>query len=469
MAGYDTGRTPELTAAGESYFPAKPLFDALSETSVDGARRRVVLGDPAEHPLDVTVCRAASGDVTIGLRSSAVDGEPLRQLARRLAEETDTDAMLELLCRVGADECSGSGAGVLKAVGNEGELVTAIGPLNVARGRRFSLPGSLAREVIRKRDVVAVDDYSASSRPLTKVAPELSVGPMLLAPLLTHDVMLGVLVVTRDRGERPFSKRQAYRLRAISDYAAVALWKAELLDQAQAADRAKSRFLATVSHELRTPLTALAGYEELLVDQVIGPLSESQLDVLERMRSVTNHLAFVIEEVLAFSSLDEGRERVRPTDFLAADLMHAVAAVVEPLAQQKHLRFVATTPDAAIRMNSDIDKIRQILVNLAGNAVKFTDAGEVRLELHLRDGDACFSVCDTGIGIATADRERLFKPFAQLDTTLTRRHGGTGLGLYISHALAVLLGGRIDVESEIGKGSTFTLVLPVDDHSALGQ
>ena len=86
MAGYDTGRTPELTAAGESYFPAKPLFDALSETSVDGARRRVVLGDPAEHPLDVTVCRAASGDVTIGLRSSAVDGEPLRQLARRLAE-----------------------------------------------------------------------------------------------------------------------------------------------------------------------------------------------------------------------------------------------------------------------------------------------------------------------------------------------------------------------------------------------
>ena len=120
-------------------------------------------------------------------------------------------------------------------------------------------------------------------------------------------------------------------------------------------------------------------------------------------------------------------------------------------------------------MNSDIDKIRQILVNLAGNAVKFTDAGEVRLELHLRDGDACFSVCDTGIGIATADRERLFKPFAQLDPTLTRRHGGTGLGLYISHALAVLLGGRIDVESEIGKGSTFTLVLPVDDHSALGQ
>jgi signal transduction histidine kinase len=469
MAGYDTGRTPPLASAGETFFPAKPLLDALRETAVDGVCRRVVLGDPADRPIAVTVCGGSDDDLAIGLPSGAVDSEPLRGLARQLAEETDTDTMLEILCRAGAEECSGSGAGVLKAVGNEGELVTAIGPLDIARGRRFSLPGSLAREVIRKRDVVAVDDFGASSRPLTKVAPDLSVGPMLLAPLLAHDVMLGVLVVTRDRGERPFSKQEAYRLRAISDYAALALWKAELLEQAQAADRAKSRFLATVSHELRTPLTALAGYEELLVDQVIGPLSESQLDVLERMRSVTNHLASVIEEVLAFSSLDEGRERVRPTEFLAADLINSVAAVVEPLAQSKRLRFVASTPDAAIRMNSDIDKIRQILVNLASNAVKFTDVGEVRLELHLRDGDACFAVCDTGIGIADGDRDRLFKPFAQLDTGLTRRHGGTGLGLYISRCLAELLGGRIDVDSEVGKGSTFTLVLPVDDRSTLGQ
>jgi signal transduction histidine kinase len=252
----------------------------------------------------------------------------------------------------------------------------------------------------------------------------------------------------------------------ISDYAALALWKAELLDNAQTADRAKSRFLATVSHELRTPLTALAGYGELLADQVIGPMSESQLDVLERMRSVTQHLASVIEEVLAFSSLDEGRERIRPTDFLAADLTHAVAAVVAPLAHQKNLTFATSVPDTPIRMTSDVDKIRQILVNLAGNAVKFTDSGEVRLELRKRNGDVCFSVRDTGIGIAASDRDRLFKPFAQLDTGLTRRHGGTGLGLYISRGLAELLGGKIEVESTIGVGSTFTLVLPMDEQSA---
>jgi signal transduction histidine kinase len=128
----------------------------------------------------------------------------------------------------------------------------------------------------------------------------------------------------------------------------------------------------------------------------------------------------------------------------------------------KRLAFRTIVPDGAIRMTSDVDKIRQILVNLAGNAVKFTDAGEVRLELCRREGHVCFSVCDTGIGIAPADRDRLFKPFAQLDTGLTRRHGGTGLGLYISRALAELLGGTIEVESQHGKGSTFTLVLPTD-------
>jgi signal transduction histidine kinase len=289
---------------------------------------------------------------------------------------------------------------------------------------------------------------------------------MLLAPLMAHEVILGVIAVTRDMGAPVFSKRDAHGLRAIADYAALALWNAELLEQAKVADRAKSRFLATVSHELRTPLTALAGYEELLADQVIGPLSDSQLDVLERMRSVTQHLASVIEELLAFSSLDEGREVVRPTDFLAADLVQSVAAVVEPLAHQKRLTFALTVPDSPIRMTSDVDKIRQILVNLAGNAVKFTDVGGVRLELQRRNDDVCFSVCDTGIGIASDDRGRLFKPFAQLDTGLTRRHGGTGLGLYISHSLAELLGGRIDVESKVGRGSTFTLVLPTDEQAA---
>ena len=412
---------------------------------------------------DDAVRRAARLTPPSEYQAPPEDGDALRVLARQLAAETDTGALLEILCNAGAEQCGANGAAVLKAVeGNEGEVVAAIGPLASARDRRFALPGSLAREVLRTRDIVAVADFTNSSRPLMKVVPEVRVGPMLLAPLIAHDNILGVLAVTRDIGDTPFTEHDVHRLRAIADYAALALWKADLLDRAQAADRAKSRFLATISHELRTPLTALAGYEELLADQVIGPLSDSQLDVLERMRSVTNHLAAVIEEVLAFSSLDEGRETVRPTDFLAADLMRATAALVEPLARQKHLGFTCVVPDAPIRMTSDVDKVRKILVNLAGNAVKFTDFGEIRLELARRDADVRFSVIDTGIGIARRDFDRLFKPFAQLDATLTRRHGGTGIGLYVSQGLASLLGGRVEVESDEGKGSSFTLVLRAD-------
>ncbi len=464
MAGIDVDRTASLASGSNvpgAALPAEPLLDALTATRADGAPRHVVLADAEGRSLEADVQRAPDGRLSVSLEVSAADeSEPLRVLARQMAGVVDTSELLGILCNAAAAQCAAAGAGVLKASANQGELVAATGPLAVAQGRRFALPGSLAREVLRTRDVVAVDDFMAVSRPLLRVAPELQVGPMLLAPLIAHDKMLGVLIVTRNHGAGLFTKREAHRLRAIADHAALALWKAELLEQAQSADRAKSRFLATVSHELRTPLTALAGYEELLADQVIGPLSENQLDVLERMRAVTQHLAVVIEEVLAFSSLEDGRETVRPTEFLAADLLHAAAAVIEPLARQKHLSFTYHVPDEPIRMSSDIDKIRQILVNLAGNSVKFTDRGEVSISLERDGAQVRFIVRDTGIGIAAQDLARLFRPFAQLDTGLTRRHGGTGLGLYISRRLAELLGGRIEVKSEVGKGSEFSLVLP---------
>jgi signal transduction histidine kinase len=455
-----SGATPVDTGndAPASALPADPLLDALNATGRDGIARHVALAADGVT-LEADVFRAADGRLGIALET-ADESEPLRVLARQMAGVVDTPELLGILCKAAAAQCGGNGAAVLKATATEGELVAATGPLSSAQGRRFALPGSLAREVLRTRDVVAVADFSAAARPLTRVVPDLQVGPMLLAPLIAHDTILGVLIVTRDRDGAAFSPRETHRLRVIADHAALALWKAELLEQAQAADRAKSRFLATVSHELRTPLTALAGYEELLADQVIGPLSENQIDVLERMRAVTQHLSVVIEEVLAFSSLEDGREVVRPTEFLAADLMHAAAAVIEPLARQKHLAFSFRVPDEPIRMSSDIDKIRQILVNLAGNAVKFTDQGGVTMDLERGDGIVRFIVRDSGIGIAPHDLARLFRPFAQVDTGLTRRHGGTGLGLYISRRLAELVGGRIDVKSELGKGSEFTLVLP---------
>jgi len=453
-----------------------PAPEMLRATAGDGATRRFDLADESSRVIGVRVTGAGHGQILIELSrphdsALALGGallEPgeegsgsLRTLARHIAGLADSSTLLRTLCEVAEAQCHADGAGVISALGGEAQVVVAVGAFGPATGKRFALAGSLAEEAIRSQGTIALDDFSGSARPLTRAAPLQHIGPVLLAPLIAHENVLGVLTVVRKKEGQRFSDLDTQRLRVLADYTSLALWKSELLEKAQSADHAKSRFLATVSHELRTPLTALTGYEELLADEVLGPLTEAQTDVVERMRSVTHHLTVMIEELLSFSSIETGREKVRSTEFLAADLLRATWAVIEPQARQKRLALICEVPDEPIRMSSDVDKIRQILVNLAGNAVKFTETGEVRLSVDRQGDDVRFSIFDSGIGIAPEDVVQLFKPFQQLDTGLTRRHGGTGLGLYISQRLATLLGGVIDVSSAPGRGSTFTLQLPL--------
>lgn len=457
------------------FLAAPPIAGALRATMADGRARgfRVAVPD-REQLMDARITRAEGDRLVLSFVAAALPADfpifagadehaALRTLAKQLAGVADSSALLDMLAEAARVQCRASGAGVIAASNGTGEVVTASGVLQPAEHRRFELYGSLAQEALVTRRVVSLDMTGAAPS-VSPLARDLDLGPVALAPLVAHDKVLGVLVTARERGGKAFTSREEQRLHLIADHAALALWKSELLEQAQAADRAKGRFLATISHELRTPLTALTGYEELLVDQVIGPLSEAQLDVLERMRSVTHHLTTVIEEVLAFSSLEDGRERARATEFLAADLLRAVAAIVEPLARQKRLSLSLQTPPESIRMTSDIDMLRQILANIASNAVKFTASGSITLSLaaELRGGERWvrFGICDTGTGIASDDVGRLFRPFVQLDAGLTRLHGGTGLGLYISRRLAQLLGGTIEVDSVLGTGSTFTVAIP---------
>ena len=473
-------------------FAAFPLFGEaypatmLHASRADGATRHFDLELPNSASVErygVRASYAEGGGLVIEVLelthhligesadASNAENASLRRLARQMAEIADSAELLELLCAAASEQCDGTGAAVLRSAGAEGEVVAAAGSMTLGLDRRFSLDGSVAQQALESKGVVSVENFTASQRPLARIVPELRIGPMLAAPLIAHDRLLGVLTVVRGERAAAFSPREAQRLRVIADHAALAMWKAELLEQSRAADRAKGRFLATISHELRTPLTALTGYEELLADEVMGPLTEPQTDILERMRLVTHHLTVMIEEVLTFSSIEAGREVVRGSEFLADDLVRAAVAIVEPLARQKRLRLVCDLPDEPIRLTSDIDKVRQIIVNLAGNAVKFTDSGEVRIALSEvyssgSEGDqhreVRLAIIDTGPGIAPEDARRLFRPFSQLDAGLTRRHGGTGLGLYISQRLAQLLGGRIDVESELGVGSTFTFAIPAD-------
>jgi len=459
-------------------FCAEPYQDMIRSTAEDGKVRRFDLGYAIAGELrsyGVRVAKDMTGNVVLvlsrsfemmknardrALQERNEENAALRSLARQTAAVSDMTELLAILCEAAELQCRAHGATLISMQDGEGELISAVGLLEKSKGWRFPLIGSLAREVAENRRVVMIEDFATSERPLARRMVDLSIGPMIAAPLIAHEQVLGVLVVARDRRSEPFTTREERRLAVVADHAALALWKSQLLEQAQEADRAKGRFLATMSHELRTPLTALAGYEELLVDKVLGPLSDAQHEVLERMHHVTTHLSSMIEDVLAYTNLETGGEVVRPTDFLAADLLSAAAAVVQPLAEQKKLTLVVESASVPIRMTTDVDKARQILVNIAANAIKFTDEGEVRLALSGDDHEVRFSVTDTGIGIMPQDVQRLFKPFTQLDSGLTRKHGGTGLGLYISDRLARLLRGRIDVSATPGKGATFTLVLP---------
>src|SRR3954470_11208769 len=327
-------------------------------------------------------------------REPLPEGEALRLLARQMAAVSDIDELLTILCRAAMSQCEATGAAVVQAALDTGNIIAACGMLEPASGRRFQLRGSLFQDMQATKDIVGVPDVRASARPITIAVPEVHIGPMLVAPLIAHEAMVGDLAISREPGGAEFTSEQIEQLRLIADHAAFALWKAELLQEARRADAAKGRFLATISHELRTPLTALTGYEELLVDEVLGPLSDPQRDILERMRSVTHHLTAMIEDVLAYSSLEMGHEVIRPTEFLLIDLIRAVAAMIEPLASQKNIQLVIDFNDPSFRVTMDIDRARQILINLAGNAVKFTDKGGVRISASATPSDVRIAVKD---------------------------------------------------------------------------
>ena len=389
------------------------------------------------------------------------ENEELRDFARGMAGIADSGALLRLLCSAAMSHLKGSSSIVARAVGDGmGECVAAAGAGRALEGTRFPLAGSLIGRVVETGQPVVLPTYDSQSPYFRAVAAEEELGAIVMTPLIAHGELLGVLGLARRRGEAPFTEADLARLGVYVDHASLAAWKARLIERAESANEAKANFLASMSHELRTPLTTLTGYGELLADEILGPLAEKQMEMVERMRSVTHELSSLIDELMTYSSLEAGKEHARIAPAALRDIVDDAVIVVEPLARQKGIGFEVSivVPTPVIR--TDADKLRQILVNLLGNAVKFTDRGGARLDVTCAEDGLRFCVSDTGIGIAPEDFARLFLPFGQLDGGLTRRHCGTGLGLYISRRLAELLGGRIELESEVGKGSRFTLVLP---------
>jgi signal transduction histidine kinase len=289
----------------------------------------------------------------------------------------------------------------------------------------------------------------------------------LIIPLLGADEVVGALVVRRkEPGE--FPKSTVDLLQTFAAQSVLAIQNAHLFReieekgrQLEVASQHKSQFLANMSHELRTPLNAILGYTELILDNIYGETPDKMRGVLDRVQSNGKHLLGLINDVLDLSKIEAGQLTLSLAEFQIKDVVHGVFSVVESLATNKQLALRVEVPPNLPLARGDERRLTQVLLNLVGNAIKFTDQGEVAIKAAAANGSYTLSVHDTGPGIAESDRTKIFEEFQQADSSATKKKGGTGLGLSISKRIVELHGGRIWVESDVGKGSMFAFELPV--------
>ncbi|HUU74374.1 MAG TPA: HAMP domain-containing sensor histidine kinase, partial [Burkholderiales bacterium] len=220
--------------------------------------------------------------------------------------------------------------------------------------------------------------------------------------------------------------------------------------------------LANMSHELRTPLNAILGYTELIADGIYGEVPETIGEIMERVQRSGRNLLGLINDVLDLSKIEAGQLTLAINDYSFQDTVHSVISSVEPLASEKKLKLTADLAEDLPIGHGDERRIAQVLMNLVGNAIKFTDAGEVKVSVTVNDEMFVASVIDTGPGIPEEQQQKIFEEFQQVDSSSTRKKGGSGLGLAIAKRIVELHGGRIWVVSSVGQGSTFSFSLPIN-------
>jgi len=384
-------------------------------------------------------------------------------ISQGLSACLDEDALWMLLVR-GATDILGlpwavatrfdERGGTFSITGAQGVPEAELQGLASARFRLEDAPRM--QEALSTRELVVSDE---SGEPPFAVPHGWKVGAWISIPLFRAGWVAGFLTAGT-RGQDSMSRRQLRLAEGLGHHASIALQNARLVNDLEEADRLKSEFVSTMSHELRTPLNVIIGYTEMLRDGALGPVTPGQRDLIDRLDARGRELLELIEATLHVGRLEAGRDTVELAPIAIADLVKALQASTAGLPRPPGVGFEWETPGTQEPIITDRAKLALVVRNLVSNAFKFTPEGKVVVRMMLREDDLVIEVRDTGIGIGEEHLPLIFEMFRQVDGSMTRRHGGVGLGLYIVKQFVNRLGGTVDVTSTPGRGSRFRVVLP---------